>query len=58
MTYFEKPDHSYHRVIFEFTDKEMKDAGFERLSIMPNKLELLQLLKRITDNDNEIKDQA
>ena len=53
MTYFEKPDHSYHRVFFEFTDKEMKDAGFEQLSFMPSRLEILRVLQRITENDTK-----
>ena len=51
MTYFKKPDHSYYRIIFEFTDKEMKDAGFEKLNIKPNELEILQLLQRISDDE-------
>jgi len=51
MTYFEKPDHSYHRVIFEFTDKEMKTAGFEKFNFMPNRLEILSVLQRINSND-------
>ena len=51
MTYFKKPDHAYHRVIFEFTDKEMKNAGFKQLGIMPSSLELLRLLQRIIEND-------
>ena len=51
MNYFRKPDHSYHRVIFEFTDKEMENAGFVRLSLIPSELEILQLLQRIEDKE-------
>lgn len=53
MNYFLKPDHAYHRVIFEFTDKEMKDAGFKQLSFvpMPSKLEILRILQRIMDKE-------
>ncbi len=53
MTYFEKPDHSYHRMIFEFTDKEMKDAGFEHLSSIPGCFEILHVLQRIAENDKK-----
>ncbi len=53
MTYFQKPDHSYHRVIFEFTDTEMKAAGFEKLSLQPSRLEILRVLQRITENDTK-----
>ena len=51
MTYFNKINHQYNRVIFEFTDKEMKNAGFKQLGIMPSSLELLRLLQRIIEND-------
>lgn len=52
MNYFQKPNHAYHRVIFEFTDKEMKDTGFKRLSFMPSNLEILQILQEIaTDKE-------
>ena len=53
MTYFKKPDHEYHRVIFEFTDKEMENAGFVRLSLIPSELEILQLLQRIAKDDKK-----
>lgn len=51
MNYFLKPDHAYHRVIFEFTDKEVKDTGFERLSFMPSNFEILRILQRIMDKE-------
>ncbi len=50
MTYFEKPDHSYHRVIFEFTDTEMKDAGFYRTSKQLAILEMIRLVRRIAED--------
>ncbi len=53
MTYFEKPDHSYHRVIFEFTDKERKGTGIEQFSLQPGPLEILQALQRIADKDKK-----
>ena len=53
MTYFEKPDHKYHRVMFEFTDKEIKDAGYCKLRFKPTELEILQVLKRIADNNKK-----
>ena len=49
MTYFKKPDYSYHRVIFEFTDNEMKAVGFERMSIIPSEQEILKFLHKIID---------
>lgn len=49
MTYFEKPTHSYHKIIFEFTNKEMKDAGLDRIDIKSSQFELLQLLQKISD---------
>lgn len=51
MNYFQKPNHAYHRVIFEFTDKEVKDTGFERLSFMPSNFEILRILQRIMDKE-------
>ena len=49
MTHFEKPDHKYHRVMFEFTDKEIKDAGYCKLRFKPTELETLRLLHKIAD---------
>lgn len=49
MTYFERPDHSYHRVLFEFTAQERKAAGFEKLSLIPSRLEILQVLNRLIE---------
>ena len=58
MTYFKKPDHAYHRIIFEFTDNEMKAVGFERMSIIPSEQEILKFLHRIinknADKNNEL----
>lgn len=51
MNYFQKPNHAYHRVIFEFTNKEVKDTGFERLSFMPSNFEILRILQRIMDKE-------
>ena len=51
MTYFNNLNHQYNRVIFEFTDKEMKTAGFEKFNFMPNRLEILSVLQRINSND-------
>ncbi len=53
MTHFEKPDHKYHRVIFEFTDKEIKDAGYYKLRFNPTKLEILRVLQRMADKDKK-----
>ena len=50
MTYFKKPDHQYNRVIFEFTDTEMKDAGFHQTSKEPAIMEILWLLHRIAED--------
>lgn len=49
MTYFKKPDHSYNRVIFEFTDEEKQAAGFHKTSKEPAMMEILRLLHRIAD---------
>ncbi len=51
MTYFKKPDHNYYRVMFEFTDTEMKATGFEKLSFMPDNLEILRVLNRLAEVD-------
>ena len=53
MTYFKNPDHKYYRVMFEFTDTEMKAVGFEQISVIPNKLEILQVLNRLTEADEK-----
>jgi len=53
MTHFEKPDHKYHRVMFEFTDKEIKDAGYWKLRFKPTELEILQVLQRMADKDKK-----
>ena len=49
MTHFQRPDHKYHRVMFEFTDKEIKDAGYCKLRFKPTELETLRLLHKIAD---------
>ena len=54
VTYFERPDHSYHRVIFEFTDKERKGAGVELFSLQPKPLEIIPLLHRIANTEIKI----